>query len=659
MADGAPSATASPVEVAERWFSAADLAGLPGLPGTERRVRSRAASENWNARPKARGKGLEYAFASLPPATQTALLRRHAPPVTNATCARLPQVFTEQRIAAAWQRYEAVKQPMKDAAHRRMQALDAVALLRRQGLPLMQARQHVAAQLKRENMPGASVASLCRWQKEIEGAHRSDWLALLVPHYAGRTTTAEMPAEAWDLFKADYIRLEQPSATSCYDRLQRIATTKDWPPLPSIETFMRRLRRELSPQALTLGRKGDEALMRMYPAQERDRSGFAALEGVNADGHKWDVAVQFPDGHVGRPVIVGWQDLGSGKLLAWRMGESESSDLVRLAFCDLVTQYGIPGAIWLDNGRSFASKYLTGGTPTRYRFKVRAEDPVGILTALVGKGNIHWVTPYHGQAKPIERAWRDFCDRIAKHPAFAGAYLGNNPTNKPENYGSRAVPWETFAAVVASEIAAHNAREGRRAAVCNGRSFDAVFAESYARATIRKASPDQLRTLLLAADAVTAHAQDGSVRLAGNRYWTEALVRHAGRKVVLRFDPMALHAGVHVYALDNSYIAFADCRASVGFADTNAAREHALATKHHRKAARQQLEAERRMRAAEVAAQLPDMAPPDLPDAGVIAPVFGTAQKRKTIARTGTDDEPSALDLEMFRLARERKEAAL
>src|SRR3546814_11612024 len=67
-----------------------------------------------------------------------------------------------------------------------------------------------------------------------------------------------------------------------------------------------------------------------------------------------------------------------------------------------------------------------------------------------------------GQSKPIERAWRDFCDTIAKHPVFAGAYTGNKPDAKPENYGSHAVPLALFRAVFAREIAGPNAGQGRR-----------------------------------------------------------------------------------------------------------------------------------------------------------------------------------------------------
>ncbi|MFC5525256.1 transposase domain-containing protein [Rhodanobacter ginsengisoli] len=644
----------------DRWYSAAELAGLAGLPSTPQNVTSRARRESWQSRARSgRGGGNEYAFSSLPPVTQAALLLRDRP-TPLAMRRRNTLAPSDAHLRSVWQRYEAAKQPMKDVAAMRLQALDAVASLVRGGTPLMDARQIVAEQLQRDGVRGGSAASIARWQQDVAQADRKDWLALLLPHYAGRTNTAEIEPEAWELFKADYLRQEQPTASSCYDRLVRIAAGRGWE-LPSLKTFTRRIIRELPRAVRVLAREGEEALAKTYPAQERDRSMLEALDGVNADGHRWDINVRFPDGSIGRPCILGWQDLGRGKLLAWRLGDHENSDMVRLSFGDMVRQYGVPGSVYLDNGRAFASKWMTGGTPNRYRFKVREEDPTGLITALVGADNVHWVTPYHGQAKPIERMWRDFCDRIARHPAFAGAYVGNNVANKPENYGSRVVEWAEFERTVNSEIHAHNARVGRQLKSCAGRSFDEAFAESYARITVRKVSEEQLRLLLLAAEAVTASPIDGSVRLAGNRYWTEALSEHAGRKLVLRVDPWHLQGVAHVYALDGTYIAGAECVAAVGFADVNAAREHARGKKQYKRAAKDMLAAERLMDAAAVAAQLPDMMPPESIAASVVAPVFGLHAKKPEplpARATGTDG-PSALDLLMFQRAQRMKEDQL
>jgi putative transposase len=653
MADG--SATA-------RTYDSKQIASALGVhkSGVERR----AIKEHWQFTEAAvrGGKKHLYTLADLPDSIQSTLLllEHRAKPPINATCARLPK-WTETRIVSAWQRYEAVKQPLKDTAARRMRALHAVAALQCAGTRLMQAREIVAAQMQRDGLRGASAANIARWQEAVDGAHGSDLLALLVPHYAGRTATASIEPAAWDLFKGDWLRLEAPSATSCYDRLQRIASVKPgWSPLPSLITFMRRIARELPRHVRVLARQGEEALMRTYPAQERDRSGFAALEAVNSDGHRWDFNVKFPDGTEGRPSILGWQDLYSGKLLAYRLCDHESSDAVRLSLADLVRRYGVPKHAWLDNGRAFASKWMTGGVANRYRFKVREEDPVGLIVAL--NIEVHWVTPYHGQAKPIERAWRDFCDRIAKHPAFAGAYVGNSPVNKPANYGSRVIGWDEFVRVVGEEIAAHNARIGRRSKTCAGRSFDETFNASYEHSIVRKVTEEQLRPLLLAAEAVTANPLDGSVRLAGNRYWIEALSAYAGRKVVLRVDPQHLHGSAHVYTLDNTYIAEAPCVARVGFADLQAARETARGKQQYRRASKDMLKAERLIDAARVVEQLPPPPPETLPETAVVEGVFrhhGTPLRTagQPFAGTGTDDvEFDAMWFEEMKARKREKE---
>jgi hypothetical protein len=199
--------------------------------------------------------------------------------------------------------------------------------------------------------------------------------------------------------------------------------------------------------------------------------------------------------------------------------------------------------------------------------------------------DVHWTLPYSGQSKPIERAWRDLCDSIAKHPAFEGAYTGNSPDAKPENYGSRAIPLDTFLQIVGQGIALHNARTGRRTRVCAGvKSFDQAFNDSYEKSVIRKATAEQLRMCFLAVENIRPDATNGSIRIAGNRYWSELLLEHMGKPLSARFDPDDLQAGVHLYRLDGVYLGFADCVEAVGFADTAAAREHARKRNAFRKA---------------------------------------------------------------------------
>ncbi len=96
------------------------------------------------------------------------------------------------------------------------------------------------------------------------------------------------------------------------------------------------------------------------------------------DGHKLDVFVRVP--WLDKPTrlyLIGIQDLHSGKVLAWRLTDAETWEAVRLVIGDMVEQFGIPDKIFLDNGRAFASKWITGGSRTRFRFKIREEDRAG------------------------------------------------------------------------------------------------------------------------------------------------------------------------------------------------------------------------------------------------------------------------------------------
>lgn len=381
---------------------------------------------------------------------------------------------------------------------------------------------------------------------------------------------------------------ETLSAKSCYDRVRAAGAPFGWA-VPAYKTLLHRVEREVPAPLITYLREGDRALLKSYPAQQRSRAQFYALQGVCADGHTVDDWVEWLDGEVLRPVVTVIADLYSNAYLAYRVDKSESAAAVRLAFYDLFRDWGIPEFALLDNGRAFASKQMTGGQKTRFRFKVSPDETEGVLTALGVR--VHWATPYSGQSKPIERSFRDFCDRIAKHPRLAGAYSGNTPLAKPDYPGGlKPAKFDVFMEVLAEGIAEHNARTGQRTEVAPGRSFSEVFGESYAISPIRKVSPEQLRLAMLASERVTARAPAGSLHILGNRYWAEWLSGRVGDRLTARFDPEDLGAAISVYDAAGVYLGDADCWDAVGFHSVDAAREHGRKrrayARHIRKAAK-------------------------------------------------------------------------
>lgn len=590
---------------AREWWTAEALAerGLPDLPTTKRRINALAERENWRAHPTLarkraeRGGGWEYHWKLLPGRAQRRLIEEAG------EAARAPADRMDRGTAWAWfdRLPEAVRQV---AADRRAAVQEMEALAAHMGT--------AAAVAEVSRGRGVAARTLWNWLNLIDGVDPADRLAYLAPRHRAVAARAEPAGDAgasafFDLLKADYLRLEAPSFTASYAVASRIAQAKGIPVMG--ERTARRRMDALPLVVRAFAREGLRGLEKRFPPQTRDRTQMVAMEGVNADCHKIDVFVTgWPGAEdaIIRPQIVAFQDLYSGKILSWRVDRDPNKVAVMSAFGELIETWGIPRHCLFDNGREFANKWLTGGAKTRFRFKVREDDPLGVLPQLGIE--IHWARPHHGQAKPIERAFRDMADRIAKDARFAGAYVGNRPDAKPENYGSKAIPLGDFIRVVGEGIEQHNARAGRTSPTCRGRSFDETFAASYEVAPIRKATEEQARLWLMGQEVIRLHGKHGQASLHEAEYWSDWMSEHAGERVIARFDPEELNAGLHLYALDGSYLGFAETKVKTPFFDLAGARGAAAQDKRRKRLAKELLEATRPVTVTHIAAELDKLA---------------------------------------------------
>jgi putative transposase len=625
------------------WWTADEIAaaGLPDLPGTKRGVNDVVSRFDWRgqaafARRRAgKGGGWEYSWHLFPVRARRKLL-------ADVAVAKQPDRPARDE---AWAWYEQLPASVQAKAQERLKVIQEVEAMERADGKFLA----VAAVAR---LRGIGVRTIWSWFESVEGVRADDRLPYLAPRNRARERRGGKPRdcspEFFDQLKSDFLRLEAPPFTDCYRRAMRVAAKEGWDTLPE-RTMRRRLDAAVSEATAILARKGVEALKRRYPVQVRDKTALGALEAVNADFHKFDVFVRWPAASgesetILRPQMVAFQDIFSGRILAWRVDVSPNSTAVLLAAGDMISDWGIPEHILLDNGREFAAKAITGGASTRYRFKVREDDIPGLFTSL--DCAIHWATPYAGQSKPIERAFRDMCQSIAKDPRFAGAYTGNRPEAKPENYGSKAIDLETFLAVVAEGIEEHNTRQGRRSEVAWGRSFAEVFDESYASRAIRKATEAQRRLWLLGAEGLRADKTTGAVWFQGNEFWADWMGDITGERVIVRFDPAAFWDGIHVYSAENAYLGFAPVRQKAGFFDMDEARAHARARRAWMNAERDRLEAHRRLTALEIGQSLDalEAAAATPVEAKVVRPSFGKAAAPEARGLQGTGLREEELD---------------
>lgn len=599
--------------MSQEWFTAKELAGLSGMPGTHSAVVRRAKRDGWKSRQRrAQGGGREYAFASLPLGTQADLLKKFGsssqPPTTKIKAEKATKTTGREEL---WELYEAAPNTMKEAAQHRLVVIESIQRLQDNGASKTQAI-HQAMITYQE-----SRATLYRWLQVANSVASEDRLAALAPSYKPGRPRSACDERAWDHFKALYLTPEQRTVAHCYELTQQAAKAEgwDWPPLRTINRRVKDIPRHIR----VLEREGENALLRLYPSMKRTVRDIHALFWINGDGYQHNVFVRMPNGEIGRPKTWFWQDIYSRQIVGYRTDQSENTDMIRLALGDVIEQYGIPEHVTIDNTRAAANKWLTGGVSNRYRFKVKESDPLGLLPQLGIQ--VHWTSVVAGkgwgQAKPVERAFGvgGLGEYVDKHPKFEGAYTGPNVTAKPDNYGTKAVDWDVFVKTLRQTITQWNEKEKRRTEICAGvHSFHAAFQESYQRNAehIRRATAAQRRLWLMQAESVLVQ-RDASLSLTigngpngKNRYGSDFLVDFVGDRVVVRFDPDNLHESVHIYRNDGRYLGAAECLHAAGFGDTSAGREWNRENKRRSKASKQAASAEKRMSVLEATDYLPE-----------------------------------------------------
>ncbi len=568
----------------KEWFTSAELAeaNLPGLAKSRKGIEYYIAQSGVRSTTKSRqrvglGGGYEYHYSFLPQTAQAKLVFLNT---------EVPEDNRRSKPSKLlWQRFEALSNVHKATCKARLDVLVEVEDLRKSGISMKQAVAH--ATRKADIVP----ATYYEWRKLVEGQSRQDWLAALAPSFAFSGTgevaeTAPCHPDAWAILKSDYLRPERPSFSSCFRRMMMVAHDQNLEPIPSERSLRRRLEAEVPRAAQVMARDGKDKAKQLFPAQQRSVAGLHAMQIVNTDGHKLDLFVRVPwSATPVRLTLIGIQDVYSRKVLSWTISESETWEAVRSCIGAMIENHdnAIPYHIYMDNGRAFASKMISGGAKTRNRFKITEDEVAGLLKTL----DIvpHFVKPYSGQSKPIERAWRDLAEEIAKHPSMSGCYTGNKPDAKPENYGNSAVPLDVLQRHVASCIDEHNARLGRKTETAKGRSFAQTFDASLADPStiVRYASSSQRSLWMLSAIAITARKPDGAIHMHGNRYWNAALNQWIGKKLTVRFDPADLHKPIMVYDPQGRFLCEAECLGMTGFNDTDAARSHEKARKTHQK----------------------------------------------------------------------------
>ena len=457
-------------------FSTAEIAEM--LKISPQAVNKRAHKRGWIPAPgKIQGGGSVWTFSGLDQETKDNLSaciihehRAENPPVT---------LEQQRRIDAMWQEFDKKPDSIKERAFKWYDILIDVPKLIYAGST---AKAAIAAVAQTHGVKIGTVRNKyfgAGGKQGVKDIDPKDWLPFLADDHKGRVAFAPCDEIAWEFFKKDYLRREKPSLSSSYRRVKKAAEAYGWV-IPSCRTLCRRLYREIPLAVIKFMRTGK--LENDYPDQKRRRDAFQPGQAVSCDVLSFDTIYVYDEatGEVFNPRGCFLEDICTGKTYLGAIDKTENSDMLRRGIHTLTGEF-LPQHIYIDNTRAVANKCLTGQVKGRHRFKFKADDPVGLLKRL--NIEVHFTNPDHEisspGSKPIERAFGigGLHSSMREWPSLKDRATFKNP-----------IPYSEFVALLPEVVAEHNSREGRTGGICNGRSFDQVFADGLRNRTSRKCS---------------------------------------------------------------------------------------------------------------------------------------------------------------------------
>ncbi|WP_438454674.1 DNA-binding protein [Vreelandella venusta] len=403
------------------WYSAKELAGLPGLPGTERNVREYAKRHGWEGQQRLGSKAIEYAFSVLPTETQNALLLTqtdNAAPTPASTVASQPeeqrpgqQQLTDAQRQVMTARVAFVREieRMSKMVSQQRAIETLVAHAKEDDLKLYLKERVVLANDRKTETRTLSERTLKRWISDFK-KHGERGLAP-----KRRAADMSMPAWAGDFLKR-YQKPQKPSVEAAYQLL----VEQTPPPHPSIHQ-VRRWLAKLSPEARERGRMGVHELKALQPFKRRKTDDLWPNDVWVADGHTFDAEVINPlTGQAFRPEITLIIDWATRRIVGFALNLAESTVATLDALRDAVSRVGMFNLFYVDNGSGFDNAIV-----------YEVVDRLG--------GTITHSLPYNSQARGvIERPHKTILVRLAKTmDSYIGADMDKEASTKAHKLSRR------------------------------------------------------------------------------------------------------------------------------------------------------------------------------------------------------------------------------
>lgn len=541
-----------------KWFTAQELVGLPGMPGTVQGLRLAAAREGWEGQRRLGSKAVEYSFAVLPAETQAGLLARlvqQEQPQADAVPSVAHTLNVPKRDAVSASRLNDDQRLVMTARLLLVREIERMSQMVSQQRAIMTliglARDgnlspHLAERVERANdrkNPDRSLSerTLKRWLADF----RKHGEIALAP--ARRKPDMSMPVWA-PVFLKHYQRPQKPSAEAAY-----AAFSAEYPGCPSIHV-VRRYLAKLSPEAREAGRMSPQELKSLKAFHRLGSDHLWPNDVWVADGHAFDAEVIDPrTGKPFRPEITTCLDWRTRRVVGYAINLAESALATLDMLCSGIARCGMFREFYVDNGSGFDNAQVR---------EVIERLGGGMTNAL----------PYNSQARGvIERSHKSILVRLAKEfDSYIGADMDKHSgtrvhriTRKALKLGEQPKEIPTlfeFWPRLAAALDAYNDRPHRGLPKMRdpqtGRVRHQTPNEAWAAAVVEGFEP-----LTASLDLVTSltrpqevrHTHRGQVRINGGTYFLPELEAMHGEQVRVAWDYRDAKQ-VGIFSLDGEHI---------------------------------------------------------------------------------------------------------
>lgn len=395
---------------------------------------------------------------------------------------------------------------------------------------------------------------------------KNDLAGILGLRGAWNKGTSTIPEPVWQAFLWFWLEENQPPLRDCYKCT--IDWTEEFYPellqdIPTERSFRRRVQSDVVKAIKELKREGDKAfsdrcapyIMRMYDELQPNDVWIA-------DNHTLDIQSIDENGEKHRLYLTAFLDAKSGVLVGWNITETVDSQSTILALRHGIMRFGIPKAVYFDNGREFLTHDVGG---KGHRKRKSDDDIIEPPTILKRLGiEMHNAIVRNAKAKPIERTFRTVKEQFSR--LFSG-FCGGTILEKPESLKRRIkegkIPQDYEIRKVLEEwidgdfnLQPYGGSERKYKNMSRLDVWNNEIRE------VRKASEDELNLMLMRSTRVQKIKRNGVyITVCGERIWymhPEQTIIHLDEEVYVRYDPADLKS-VRIYNKEDRLLYIWNC----------------------------------------------------------------------------------------------------